>query len=241
MKENNICDLCVSYVAGELSREQKETYASHLQHCITCSKEVDKMREAWSMLPFIMDELDVPASLKEETMQFVFPPQPVINPSTKQTQAQPRIWNVRWAAMAAIVVIITAVFNISMQWWPRGDNQDLLTIPASVVELHALSTVDSESDAGKGTACILQQGDKNQLIIYSWGLKATEEDEVYQVWYSHEGIQHNAGTFKVDYYGYGVLTFDLDQTVHSIDSIGITLEPNEGGNEPRGKKILASI
>jgi len=146
---------------------------------------------------------------------------------------------VRWVAAAAIVVIIAAIMNISLQLFPQNQNHDFLTA-SSIVELYTLTAVDPDTFEGRGTACILRQGDKNQLIIYSWGLQATQLDEVYQVWYSHEGVQYNAGSFIVDPYGYGVLTYELDLDVVSIDDLEITLEENGVEKEPSGKKVLGS-
>jgi hypothetical protein len=53
------------------------------------------------------------------------------------------------------------------------------------------------------------------------------------------GHRQSAGVFKPDKEGFGVLTVDTSK-FNSFDTIGITLEPDAEGKQPRGIKIVGT-
>lgn len=90
-----------------------------------------------------------------------------------------------------------------------------------------------------GVAYVLQQGEERRLVVQIQNLPTLKESEVYQVWLLNKGERANAGTFKPDEAGTGLLTYKLilnDQ----FNQIGITKEPDPNGTQPRGKKIVGS-
>jgi hypothetical protein len=54
-----------------------------------------------------------------------------------------------------------------------------------------------------------------------------------------DGRRSNAGTFRVDDSGLGVLTVGI-RPDERFDTVGVTLEPDAGGTEPRGRKVVSS-
>jgi Anti-sigma-K factor rskA len=85
----------------------------------------------------------------------------------------------------------------------------------------------------------LQQGEDKRLVVQVNNLPRLEGSEVYQVWILKNGNRENAGIFKPDESGAGVLTYQLAQN-SDFDQIGITVEPDQYSTQPRGKKIMGS-
>ncbi|MFK4997416.1 anti-sigma factor [Bacillus sp. N9] len=97
-----------------------------------------------------------------------------------------------------------------------------------------LQSADEKTNAD-GQAYLLVQGKERRLIVQIQNLPAIEGSEVYQVWLLNNGKRANAGTFKPDETGAGVLMYKLAQN-EQFDQIGITKEPDSYGTEPRGKR-----
>jgi hypothetical protein len=71
------------------------------------------------------------------------------------------------------------------------------------------------------------------------GLPATQGSESYQMWMTNAGKRWSCGTFQVGKEGAGLLLYTLKKDAH-FDSIGVTLEPDAAGKQPRGRKVFGS-
>ena len=69
-----------------------------------------------------------------------------------------------------------------------------------------------------------------------FGAAETQGDEAYQVWLIKDGQRSSAGTFRVSdtSRGIGLLAMPIQGGKLDFDAIGITLEPDEHGSQPRG-------
>ena len=112
-------------------------------------------------------------------------------------------------------------------------------VPAQILSLMPLKPASAAFASSKGVACILQQGDRRQLVVYLYELPATRGSEAYQVWMLQDGVRSNAGTFRVQDNGLGVLILDM-RPEQRFDAIGVTLEPDAVGSAPRGSKVVGS-
>ncbi|MBW7459619.1 anti-sigma factor, partial [Paenibacillus sepulcri] len=91
-----------------------------------------------------------------------------------------------------------------------------------------------------GVACIVDNGKTRQFVVYVFGAPQTDSKEAYQVWLVKDGQRRSAGTFRVADQGMGVLSMPIASNTLAFDTIGITLEPDDRGDEPRGVKIFGS-
>jgi hypothetical protein len=112
-------------------------------------------------------------------------------------------------------------------------------IPPEVIQVYTLKTASPAIDSSKGQAMLYKQGDKKQLVFQLQGLSKTKGTEAYQVWLIDDGNRKSAGTFHVDEQGNGFLTYQMQEEI-SFDAIGISLEPDANGTQPRGKKVLGT-
>ena len=140
--------------------------------------------------------------------------------------------------LIAIPIIYAIMALIGFIGFEVGISTMALTHPSFRVRgsYHATDTAFARS---KGTACILQQGDHTNLVIYLYNLPATKGSETYQVWMLQDGRQSNAGTFRVGDDGLGVLVTEM-RPEDRFDSIGVTLEPNASGTKPRRNAVISA-
>lgn len=150
-----------------------------------------------------------------------------------------KVWAIGLAAAVTLIVLAGSLWNYNLLQQQNTMLEQVLNQPANVEMIYTLRSAKAGSKAN-GKACILKRGNNTKLVIYLYGLEETQGNEAYQVWLIDNGQRRNAGTFHVDDQGLGVLTYDFSETEHSFDAIGITLEPDSNGSEPRGLKVVGT-
>ncbi|WP_274364607.1 anti-sigma factor [Paenibacillus thermotolerans] len=230
------CELLIDVVSGQCTPSQREQFTAHLDACPSCSDEYAGLRDIWDHLYLAQEELELPASLKGDVLSSIFEPGRTRSQSIARRRYSKRLF---WIPAAVVLLLITSIngyfFYETRQTAPAALNE-----PAKVIELFRLTASGTGvSFDGYGVACIVERSGKRELIVYSYGLPRTEGDQAYQVWLLRDGIRTNAGTFHVEEDGFGVLTYPLGKSI-GFDRLGITLEPDANGSEPRGKKVLGS-
>jgi anti-sigma-K factor RskA len=108
------------------------------------------------------------------------------------------------------------------------------------VNSYLLQATNNATSLSKGSAWMYEQGGKKTLVLHLQGLSATQGTEAYQVWLIHDGKRQSAGVFRVDSQGTGVLAYEMQDPSLPFEAIGITLEPDPHGTQPRGKKVLGT-
>jgi len=71
------------------------------------------------------------------------------------------------------------------------------------------------------------------------GLATLEPGKTYQVWLI-EGAPVSAGLLTVDANGQGVLILTAETAISSFKSIGISIEPEGGSEQPTGDIVVLS-
>ncbi|MFT9846798.1 anti-sigma factor [Aneurinibacillus sp. REN35] len=204
------------------------------------------MIEAWHSLHWDFEEKEVPASLKSDVMNYVFE-------HDKKERGSIVRWLKEWLYVLQKqftpltvgllllfmgVAAFQAIYNIQLIK-ERKNGEAVTAKPMEVVSTFFLQGVGQTSSNAKGHASILRQGESEKLVIQVDNLPPLAGDEVYQVWLLNNGMRENAGTFKPDGSGKGMLTYPLAQRQH-FDQIGITIEPDQYSRQPRGKKVVGS-
>lgn len=239
-----LCELCVSYMLGECSTEERAMFERHLTSCTSCRQELQDMRYAWRMLPLGAEQVEVPSDLKTEVMNAIFSHDQEEGNEHKSGLAAaplPRkrrfLWRNGLVAALVPLLIVSVIWNILLQ----KDRKELVRpdVPAQIVSIQPFHATDTAFARSKGTACILQQGDHTNLVIYLYNLPATKGSETYQVWMLQDGRQSNAGTFRVGDDGLGVLVTEM-RPEDRFNSIGVTLEPNASGTKPRRNAVISA-
>jgi hypothetical protein len=249
--ETKECENLISYMTGECSEFERAAFERHLRSCASCRDELQQLRLVWDALPFEMDELEAPADLKDEVMQAIhaLPLDKVQQQKQKkqptQRTARSYFTKIGWVAAIVIGVIIGGLWSNTFIKKPADSAGSLLNQPAEVLRTFELKAFDDSMPTAKGTAWVLKQGDTNNVVINLQGLKKTKGEWTYQVWLVKNASdntkkRYNCGTLNVDDQGNGVLTYNINAKYIGFDAVGVTLEPDANGDQPRGKKVLGT-
>ncbi|MBP1931938.1 anti-sigma factor [Ammoniphilus resinae] len=232
----------VAYVIGDTTEEEKHFIEKHLLRCSICHREVNELREAWNMIPYDLEETEVPVDLKEEVMLAIFPPEEVPKSVRKWT------WLKRfsfsglsphgWVTAILIVALVASVWNNLIVRQQLVALESKSEHPAQILQVYSLKSANPGS--ANGNVWLFEKGNAKKLVFHLQGLEATKGSEAYQVWLIQEGKRRSAGVFLVDQNGTGILTYDMKEEQLPFDAIGITLEPDSEGTQPRGKKVLGT-
>lgn len=234
------CDFILDYLSGACSKEEKEAFERHLTYCDSCRQELAELRIVWEELPLDMERIEPPKDLKEQIMA-----------AAKEAPRRHKAWSARKLWKPAVAAAAAALIFVGGSLWdnPFVKNQDTrlatiehaLSVPASeIVQITMLKAESTEKEHAYGVACIVDNGKSKQFVVYVFGAEETKDEEAYQVWLLREGIRTSAGTFRVNEKGVGLLTMGIESDQLTFDSIGITLEPDEKGDQPRGTKAFGT-
>ncbi|MGG1658974.1 anti-sigma factor [Brevibacillus sp. NRS-1366] len=250
MDTRNCCsfsDDLISYAIGECTEKEKHIIDEHIVTCPICRQEVLELREAWELIPYQIpyqpQNVDVPADLKEQVMTAIFTP---TEKPSKSWQQRMDTFKAKWKpASQRFVTAGLALALVGVVWNNLSLRQELhasreFSQPSRMVQSYSLQATANASASSKGTAWMYDQGGRRMLVFHLQGLAATQGSEAYQVWLIHDGKRRSAGVFRVDNLGTGVLTYEMKDPSLPFEAIGITLEPDETGNQPRGKKVLGT-
>ncbi|WP_164828088.1 anti-sigma factor [Paenibacillus ehimensis] len=263
VQEETVCELCFLYFLEELSEERKRVFERHLSGCQTCTQELAELRQMWQALPAEAELVEVPEALKGQVLGGVLGASAGGETLVDERSADKRRtveWRLndgtalrrkRWTkglgyTAAALFFFVcgagTAIVgNLSLPFkFSAGQPKTQPAIPVEVIGQYQLKAFDQSLPSAGGQGWLTRQGNKAQLVLQLRGLRPTDGAQAYQVWLLRDGKRSNCGTFQVDSQGSGVLTWDMALEDTSFDGIGITLEPDSRGSEPRGKKVLGT-
>jgi hypothetical protein len=243
MRENDkaaICDLSLTYAAGECTEAEKQAFEHHLPRCSVCQKEVNDLREVWDVLAADMEWVEPPKDLKQQVLDAAL--------AAETGNRKSRLRKPRMAAMnhwlrlgTAAIIVGLFIFGSLWNYYLFRERQaaplpieQALSVPAAKIErLVMLDSKSSTAEYAYGVACIVNNEQSKQFIVYVFGVQETIGDQAYQVWLKSADKQKSAGTFRVDENGVGVIAMPIASGQLVFDSISITLEPDDQGDRSR--------
>jgi hypothetical protein len=236
----------LTYVIGECSREEQAYWEAHLDVCPSCREEAAHLQTAWRSIPFLLEETEPPAGLKEEVMNAIFQTDPASSLSDRWSQflEKAKRWTTVPYPRLVTMALLLGFFGLL---WHNVTLRERLTLletqaslPTEVLREYSLKAASPIMADAQGSALLYRQGEKRILVFHLQGLAATQGNQAYQVWLIHEGKRTSAGVFQVDQSGRGVCMYELTDDDPPFEAIGITLEPDANGSQPRGKKVLGT-
>lgn len=253
------CENLTFYFVYELNGKERDEFEQHLKTCAKCMDELKGMEQVWNSLPLCMEEIEPPADLKEQVFSSLFPNEFARKPRTsferidvsrtpesydKHKRDQIRwkaLWNSTWTKAAVLFLFVGLSWNNLELRDELSTVENRMSSPAQMVQTYTIASADPSMANASGNAWIIQSGDQKRLVVNINGLRSTQGNEVYQVWIVRNGERLNAGTFRVSEKGNGILTYTMRDQDVEFDQIGVTLEPDPYGDQPRGRKVLGTI
>lgn len=159
--------------------------------------------------------------------------------SRGQHKAQAR-WFTRPIGVLAAVAAAAAVFvGGSLVGSAVNAPTELEQQAAGFIELSSASDVQNTAHdvEGGGTIRLYWSGELQRSAVVASSLPALADGETYQLWYIGAEGPTSAGTFSSADDGQTVRV--LDGEMHSGDTVGITVEPAGGSDEPTSTPIFA--
>jgi len=77
-------------------------------------------------------------------------------------------------------------------------------------------------------------------VLVIAGLPELAPGQTYQVWLIDSGGPKSAGLLSVDSKGQAVLILTSDEAIGSFKSLGISVEPDGGSQQPTGEIVVLS-
>jgi hypothetical protein len=244
------CSYIINYLTGECTEWERASFERHLRTCDSCKEELPELRAVWLTLSYHMEEVELPPDLKGQVMEAIHnePIHKEVNHKEEIHKVEPNkgpllkrrsfAWMYGAAAVVVLGIVVGAIWNYDA--FHTKETASGMSEPSKVVNTFNLTSADTSMPAASGTAWVVQYGDVHKVVVNLSGLNETSGDWTYQVWLNHNGKKYNCGTLRVDNKGVGVLSYDVHAKNLNIDSIGVTLEPDPNGSQPRGKKVLGS-
>ncbi|MEK8129172.1 anti-sigma factor [Paenibacillus filicis] len=250
-KPASICDLALDVLSGACTEEERLAFERHLPGCEACQAEMDDLQLVWEGLYADMESIGPPADLKQQVIKAALDAEPAARaaqPATRASRreaAKPRWRRIIPAAALLAVFLGGSAWNFWLYRERTSAPPQVAALPVSAAQVKLAVPLQAESRApakAYGIACIVDNGRSKQFVVYVYGAAATKGDQAYQVWLVKDGVRSSAGTFRVaaEGIGVGVLTMPLESDALPFDRIGITLEPDDQGDQPRGEKMFGS-
>ncbi|WP_235442441.1 MULTISPECIES: anti-sigma factor [Bacillales] len=217
-------------------------FTEHVKNCTECKKEYQELSQAWHALPFDYTEIEVPESLKDEVLGFVFEYKRKSGTETFMTKMSKLFMTLKSqftpVSTGIVCVLLLAFIGLEVAN-VQVKNRHAENIPIEILTAIPLKTANQSHPGTNGIAYIVQQGSEKNLVVQVHELPGVEGSQVYQVWLLKNGTRENGGIFKPDENGSGILTYQLAEG-QTFDQIGITVEPDANSRQPRGEKIAGS-
>jgi Tfp pilus assembly protein PilE len=246
-RDSDHCDLLALYFVQELTVREKEVFEKHLLSCTACREELKEMQLVWNSLPLTMEELEPPSDLKEQVFSSLFPEDSAFSPDQGGQSGGPApsrrwttLWNSSWGKAAVLLLIVGLSWNNITLRSELSAVENQMSSPAQMLQSYRMASADPNMADASGSAWLVQSGDQKRLVVHLNGLPSTEGDEAYQVWMIRDGVRYNAGTLRVGQQGDAILTYTISDPNLQFDALGVTLEPDPYGDQPRGKKVLGT-
>ena len=262
MDPRQIEELLPFYALDALTDEERELVESYLAEHSEARAQIEEMSGAASSLPYSAPPAEPPRHAKEALMARVAADADARARASKHASRQPsrrvmRLENIfqAFSLGAATVAIIWAVaLNIQLS---RLQNEVSLLGDALVAQSNSLEQINAKlpqlTDSTvvtislRGTSArpdahgqLIADPNSNSAVLVIAGLGPLEAGKTYQVWLIDGGGPKSAGILTVDANGQGLLILSSELTIGEFNSLGISIEPDGGSEQPTGEIVVLS-
>ncbi|WP_442601849.1 anti-sigma factor domain-containing protein [Paenibacillus sp. KN14-4R] len=249
-RTQSVCDLYLDVLSGLSTEEERIAFERHLPGCEACQAEMAGLQLVWEGISADMEQIEPPIDLKQQVMKAAFAAEATktAQPAAETNRRSAKLRWLRKVPAAALIAVF--VFGSALNIWLYRERTSISAssetqhvAPSQIKLAIPLQSQSHDTSKAYGTACIIDNGKSKQFVVYVYGATPTSGDQAYQVWLIKSGIRSSAGTFRVasEGAGVGMLTMPMESDTLTFDQIGITLEPDDKGNQPRGQKMFGSV
>jgi hypothetical protein len=241
------CEGLYEYLTGEGTDMHRKRFEKHLGTCTACKEEAVIWKEIWNHLADDVELIEPPEDLKDAVLLSLFEKENSIPELIRKVRPSfKKIYLKIGAGAALLIAVFLSGWLLKDGQLQFGNKQEAsVQIPANIETLFHLTAQREngkfeDSPRAYGVACLVRSNGAEQLVVYVFGSPQTHDGEAYQVWLLNNGDRTSAGTFTVGSSGIGIMTLTLKEGIPTIDSVGVTLEPDSYSSAPRGPKMFGS-
>lgn len=235
-------ELLASHVLGDLTSEEVAEVNKLLEQNPELIAEVNNLQETLALLPFALPENEPPADLGSQILQAA-----TISTATQITSNQSRkkqLWQTIAATIAASIIVALGLYNYRLQQQASAIRQEVLRYQDTItllrqqnISLLALEGTKVNSEAS-GSFAIAPTG---KAVLTLQNLPELPENRVYRLWAVAEGKKIDCGDFKVNKKGKVLLQLPVDNSMGSVSSALVSVEPLQPVEQPTGEIVMRSI
>jgi len=153
------------------------------------------------------------------------------------------------ATAALIAAIILGMWSVSLKAEVQSLRQQTALLQQQLLtqrevlaqisnpKVQAMSLDGTTLQPGAHGQVLADPRGKTAVLIVS-DLKPLPQGEVYQFWFMHGSAGVSGGVLSVDEQGRAVLPVSISETVNAFDSMGISIEPSGGSQQPTGDIVM---
>jgi anti-sigma-K factor RskA len=212
---DDIHDLTALYIVDALDDLERRRYESHLPTCETCRSELDALDVGFDNFGEATAET-VPPSVKGAEMA-----------DFDEAQAPPRPLPGIVAGLVAAAAALSVVVAVALSGGP-----DLVEQVYAADDVVVVGVADTPFRSTQ----IVYSREVGRALFVADGLPHPGAGFTYQLWFIGSDGSTSAGTFLPDA---GKATVVLQGTASDRLTVGLTIEPEGGSEEPTGEMLVA--
>ncbi|KZE63970.1 hypothetical protein AWM68_12730 [Fictibacillus phosphorivorans] len=247
--DKKMCDQLLDYYNGILSVEEKTAFESHLKECLACQEELAEWNELTEELPYLSDEIEPPAGMKDRILTNVFESgQPGEREEINRLAIPLDIDSVKsekpkkkngWLSGLLAAGLLLSLGTNAYLYVQNEKNEQV--IEDQIGKTYKSVQLASENADSAGMASMIQENEKMNLVVQTHSMSQVKGKEVYQVWLIEGDKKYRAGTFIPDEKGNGAVVFPVTYPgEHKWDAVAISHEPTKDSKQPKGTIVMAS-
>lgn len=244
------CVHLLDYFNRSLTEEEALAFEHHLEECPSCCAELEELNLLTQDLPYLAEELVVPAGLKAKVFAAIDEQPSTIAKELSKGSNQAEVLRQPKAAAEPrkrkgflVPVLAAALFASLMTnaYLATLDHTAPTEVAESDLQLIGKALLEPQPGADNATAVAMMIQDKNEtvLLVDASNLPKLKDNELYQVWVIDKETPQPAGSFKTNVDGSGSVTHPMDQLKGDWDTVAITIETEPDLPAPKGNLVLA--
>jgi len=235
-------DAAGAYLLHALDDEERAGFVAHLDTCLECRQEVDRLSIAVDALPMSVPQHMAPPALKDRLMATVRAEAELLAaagpdadraPTRRSRTApsrfgflNPASWSLRPGLAGAAAALVLAV-GIGAGLALDGPG----TAPSR--------TVVAETEFPNAKVKLVVREDEHSTLLAE-SLPAAPDGRVYQVWLKRPGADPEATDALFQVRKDGSATVDVPGSLDGVEAVLVTDEPPGGSDKPTGRAVISA-
>ena len=251
-------ELLPFYALDALTEEEKQLVESYLAEHPEARPQVQELQSGASALPYSVSPVEPPRHVKDALMARITSDvqarerssSRVENPPARRGLRSEDLFRVLSLGAATVAIVWAFVLNaqvaglrneisaLNEQVAAQSQSIDELVQNLPQTDVITVSLKSTEEQRRALGQLIANPNDKSAVLVIS-GLPPLEPGRTYQVWLIG-GAPVSAGLLTVDENGQSILIITSEEAIGSFNSVGISIEPEGGSEQPTGDIVVLS-